>query len=64
MGKPLTQIVPDFREALEEGVEQAVTKTVVRDLQEAGTVLDRLLLLICGRSTSERRRSRPTLRTP
>ena len=35
MGKPLTQIVPDFREALEEGVEQAVT-TVVRDLQEAG----------------------------
>ena len=35
MGKSLTQIVPDFREALEEGVEQAVT-TVVRDLQEAG----------------------------
>ena len=35
MGKPLTQLVPDFREALEEGVEQAVT-TVVRDLQIAG----------------------------
>ena len=35
MGKPLTQIVPDFREALEEGVQQA-TKTVVRDLQIAG----------------------------
>ena len=35
MGKPLTHIVPDFREALEEGVEQAVT-TVVRDLQIAG----------------------------
>ena len=35
MGKPLTQIVPDFREALEEGVEQATT-TVVRDLQIAG----------------------------
>ena len=35
MGKPLTQLVPDFREALEEGVEQA-TKTVVRDLQVAG----------------------------
>ena len=35
MGKSLTHIVPDFREALEEGVEQAVT-TVVRDLQEAG----------------------------
>ena len=26
MGKPLTQLVPDFREALEEGVQQA-TKT-------------------------------------
>ena len=35
MGKPLTLIVPDFREALEEGVQQA-TKTVVRDLQIAG----------------------------
>ena len=35
MGKPLTQMVPDFREALEEGVQQA-TETVVRDLQEAG----------------------------
>ena len=35
MGKPLTQMVPDFREALEEGVQQA-TKTVVRDLQIAG----------------------------
>ena len=35
MGKSLTHIVPDFREALEEGVEQAVT-TVVRDLQIAG----------------------------
>ena len=35
MGKPLTQLVPDFREALEEGVQQA-TKTVVRDLQIAG----------------------------
>ena len=35
MGKPLTQLVPDFREALEEGVQQA-TKTVVRDLQVAG----------------------------
>ena len=23
MGKPLTQLVPDFREALEEGVQQA-----------------------------------------
>ena len=34
MGKPLTQMVPDFREALEEGVQQA-TGTVVRDLQEA-----------------------------
>jgi len=33
--KPLTQIVPDFREALEEGVETA-TKTIVRDLQIAG----------------------------
>ena len=35
MSKPLTQMVPDFREALEEGVQQA-TETVVRDLQEAG----------------------------
>ena len=35
MGKPLTQLVPDFREALEEGLQQA-TKTVVRDLQIAG----------------------------
>jgi len=35
MGKPLTQLVPDFREALEEGVQQA-TETVVRDLQVAG----------------------------
>ena len=35
MGKPLTQLVPDFREALEEGVQQA-TKTVVRDLKVAG----------------------------
>ena len=35
MGKPLTQLVPDFREALEEGVQQA-TKAVVRDLQVAG----------------------------
>ena len=35
MGKPLTQLVPDFREALEEGVQQA-TETVVRDLQIAG----------------------------
>ena len=35
MGKPLTQLVPDFREALEEGVEQA-TETIVRDLQVAG----------------------------
>ena len=35
MGKPLTQLVPDFREALEEGVQQA-TETVVRDLQEDG----------------------------
>ena len=35
MGKPLTQMVPDFREALEEGLQQA-TKTVVRDLQIAG----------------------------
>ena len=35
MGKPLTQLVPDFREALEEGVQEA-TKTVVRDLQVAG----------------------------
>jgi hypothetical protein len=35
MGKPLTQIVPDFRQALEEGVQQA-TETVVRDLQIAG----------------------------
>ena len=35
MGKPLTQLVPDFREALEEGVQQA-TETIVRDLQEAG----------------------------
>ena len=34
-GKPLTQLVPDFREALEEGVQQA-TKTVVRELQIAG----------------------------
>ena len=33
--KPLTQMVPDFREALEEGLEQAVT-TVVRDLQKEG----------------------------
>ena len=33
--KKLTQLVPDFREALEEGVQQA-TKTVVRDLQVAG----------------------------
>ena len=31
----LTQIVPDFREALEEGVQDAA-QTVVRDLQEAG----------------------------
>ena len=35
MGKPLTQLVPDFREALEEGVQQA-TETLVRDLQVAG----------------------------
>ena len=35
MGKPLTQLVPDFREALEEGVQQA-TETIVRDLQVAG----------------------------
>ena len=35
MGKPLTQMVPDFREALEEGVQQAA-ETVVRDLQVAG----------------------------
>ena len=35
MAKPLTQLVPDFREALEEGVQQA-TETVVRDLQVAG----------------------------
>ena len=35
MGKPLTQMVPDFREALEEGVQRA-TETVVRDLQIAG----------------------------
>ena len=35
MGKPLTQLVPDFREALEEGVQQA-TETIVRDLQIAG----------------------------
>ena len=35
MGKPLTQMVPDFRQALEEGVQQA-TETVVRDLQIAG----------------------------
>ena len=35
MGKPLTQMVPDFREALEEGVQQAA-ETVVRDLQIAG----------------------------
>ena len=35
MGKPLTQMVPDFRDALEEGVQQAA-ETVVRDLQEAG----------------------------
>ena len=34
-GKPLTQLVPDFREALEEGVQQA-TETVVRELQIAG----------------------------
>ena len=34
-GKPITQLVPDFREALEEGVQQA-TKTVVRELQIAG----------------------------
>ena len=33
--KKLTQLVPDFREALEEGLQQA-TKTVVRDLQIAG----------------------------
>ena len=33
--KKLTQLVPDFREALEEGVQEA-TKTVVRDLQIAG----------------------------
>ena len=26
MGKPLTQIVPDFREALEEGVEVATKR--------------------------------------
>ena len=35
MAKSITQLVPDFREALEEGVQQA-TKTVVRDLQVAG----------------------------
>ena len=35
MGKSLTQLVPDFREALEEGVQQA-TETIVRDLQIAG----------------------------
>ena len=35
MGKPLTQLVPDFREALEEGVQEA-TKTIVRDLQIDG----------------------------
>ena len=34
-GKPITQLVPDFREALEEGVQQA-TETVVRELQIAG----------------------------
>ena len=35
MRKPLTQMVPDFREALEEGVEKATT-TIVRQLQEEG----------------------------
>ena len=35
MAKSLTQIVPDFRQALEEGVQQA-TETIVRDLQVAG----------------------------
>ena len=34
-GKPITQLVPDVRKALEEGVQQA-TKTVVRELQIAG----------------------------
>ena len=35
MGKPLTQMVPDFREALEEGVQDAAEQ-VVYDLKRAG----------------------------
>ena len=35
MGKPLTQIVPDFREALEEGLHNSAEK-VVYDLKRAG----------------------------
>ena len=35
MGKPLTQMVPDFREALEEGLQEAAEK-VVYDLKRAG----------------------------
>ena len=35
MAKPLSQLVPDFREALEQGVQQA-TETVVRELQIEG----------------------------
>ena len=34
-GKPLSQLVPDFRNALEEGLQEAATQ-VVRDLQIAG----------------------------
>ena len=30
MGKPLTQLVPDFREALEEGVQEAAEKWFAR----------------------------------
>ena len=52
MAKSLTQLVPDFREALEEGVQQA-TETVVRDLQVAGPYWTGFFSQTCGRSTLE-----------
>ena len=55
MGKPLTQMVPDFREALEEGVQDAAEQ-VVFDLKRAGPYWSgQSSRSLCGKSIAGRK---------
>ena len=59
MGKPLTQMVPDFREALEEGVRTPAARGV-RQLKIAGPYWTGFFEVALGRSMPAKKRLKPT----